>query len=251
MTVAASTRAPKGEGSIADIFTSLTGEEHNTLPERFSGLKQELWKDSLVESWRGVLEALPKAIQEIEAKGSEVWVTLLRTYVNFSPCSKIIPRISYIDLEHGLSKDQVDTIKQIGVVIVKGGVPPEKALGWKQAIREYATANANRITGMYTPLSPLILHLTLPLRSQVSHLTTSRFSKYTILLPKLRPVPILPSLIHINSFFRSGIPRTHRPKLACRRPYHISTDYAFGNLATPNLHWDHISMEVRWSVGKT
>jgi len=69
-------RTAKDEGSIADIFTSLTGEEHNALPARFSDLKKELWKDELVESWREVLEALPSAVDEIVAKGSGVGSSL-------------------------------------------------------------------------------------------------------------------------------------------------------------------------------
>ncbi|KAF9559454.1 DUF1479-domain-containing protein [Agrocybe pediades] len=127
---ATTSRAAKNEGSIADIFTSLTGEEHEVLPERFSDLKKELWKEGLVESWREVLEALPAAVEEIEQKGSE-----------------IVPRIPYAELEAGLSKEQIDEIKRIGTVIVTGGVPKEQALGWKQAIRDYASANADKVKG--------------------------------------------------------------------------------------------------------
>jgi len=67
-----SSRAAKDEGSIADIFTSLTNEEHNALPDRFSYLKKELWSDGMVESWREVLTALETAVEETAAKGSEV-----------------------------------------------------------------------------------------------------------------------------------------------------------------------------------
>lgn len=80
------TRQAKEEGSIADIFTTLTGEEHNTLPERFSDLKKELWKESLVESWREVLEALPAAVEEIASAGSEV-CTVYRSDVSGEQCS--------------------------------------------------------------------------------------------------------------------------------------------------------------------
>ena len=67
-----SSRAAKDEGSIADIFTSLTNEEHNALPDRFSDLKKELWSASMVESWREVLAALETAVEETAANGSEV-----------------------------------------------------------------------------------------------------------------------------------------------------------------------------------
>ncbi|KAF8181820.1 hypothetical protein BJ912DRAFT_906656 [Pholiota molesta] len=127
---ATGTRAAKSEGSIADIFTSLTDEAHNTLPDRFVDLKKELWKDSLVESWREVLEALEPAVEEVAAKGSE-----------------IIPRVSYDELVAGLSQEKIDTIKKIGTVIVTGGVPKEKALEWKQSIRDYARVNADHVKG--------------------------------------------------------------------------------------------------------
>ena len=72
MAAGTSSRTAKDEGSIADIFTSLTNEEHNALPERFSALKKELWTDNMVESWRQVLAALEPAVEEVAARGSEV-----------------------------------------------------------------------------------------------------------------------------------------------------------------------------------
>jgi broad specificity phosphatase PhoE len=72
MTTGTSSRAAKDEGSIADIFTSLTNEEHNALPDRFSDLKRELWTDGMIESWRQVLAALEPAVEEVVAQGSEV-----------------------------------------------------------------------------------------------------------------------------------------------------------------------------------
>lgn len=78
-TAATSTRAPKDEGSIADIFTTLTeGEEAAVLPGRFSDLKKEIWKDGLVKSWKEVLHELEGATEEIAAKGSEVSVLRIR-----------------------------------------------------------------------------------------------------------------------------------------------------------------------------
>ncbi|PPQ85221.1 hypothetical protein CVT26_003959, partial [Gymnopilus dilepis] len=57
----APTRKAKAEGSIADIFTSLTGEAAPTLPERFAELKKALWKEEMKESWREVLGELEGA----------------------------------------------------------------------------------------------------------------------------------------------------------------------------------------------
>ncbi len=70
---ASATRAARKEGSIADIFTSLTDESHVALPDRFVDVKRALWNDGLVESWRQVLEALEPAVENIAAKGSDVW----------------------------------------------------------------------------------------------------------------------------------------------------------------------------------
>ncbi|KAJ3505316.1 hypothetical protein NLJ89_g7485 [Agrocybe chaxingu] len=131
MTAAApATRKAKEEGSIAGIFTSLTGEEHSALPERFTDLKKGLWKDSFVESWREVLAELGTATEEVASIGSDM-----------------VPRVAYSDLQAGLSADQVEAIKKTGTVIITGGVPKEEALGWKQAIRDYAAANARRVKG--------------------------------------------------------------------------------------------------------
>lgn len=49
----------------------------------------------------------------------------------------------------GLSDKEVDDIKRTGVVIVKGGVPVEEALGWKQSILEYAKLNKDKLKGTY------------------------------------------------------------------------------------------------------
>jgi hypothetical protein len=67
-----SRRAPKEEGSIAAIFTSLTGEEPNVLPERFTSLKRDIFHEGLVESWREVLGELGPAVEEISILGSDV-----------------------------------------------------------------------------------------------------------------------------------------------------------------------------------
>ena len=69
---AVASRKPKAEGSIADVFTSLSGEISQPLPARFSDLKKELFTEALVESWREVLAELNVAVEEVAAKGSDV-----------------------------------------------------------------------------------------------------------------------------------------------------------------------------------
>jgi len=72
-TVAPSERQAKKGGTISDIFTTLkSGEEHAALPDRFSTLKKDIFKDELVESWRQVLAELEGTVAEITAKGNNV-----------------------------------------------------------------------------------------------------------------------------------------------------------------------------------
>ena len=66
------TRKPKETGTIAAIFTSLSGGEASQLPARFSDLKKSLWKESLVESWRQVLKELHERVAIISERGTEV-----------------------------------------------------------------------------------------------------------------------------------------------------------------------------------
>lgn len=64
-------RKPKAEGSIATVFTSLSGDAP-ALPTRFSDLKKEIWRDLLVQSWREVLDELKGSIEKVVARGPNV-----------------------------------------------------------------------------------------------------------------------------------------------------------------------------------
>jgi len=88
-------RRPKDEGSIASIFSSLSGEAAETLPPRFAQLKKELWKESLVQSWRQVVADLREATEEVAAKGSDVGRSVLSMRVVFK-------RRSWADLPPGV-----------------------------------------------------------------------------------------------------------------------------------------------------
>ncbi|KAG6829567.1 hypothetical protein H0H92_004115 [Tricholoma furcatifolium] len=100
------------------------------LSSHLSALKKTLWKDELLESWKQVLAELEVAVEEISQKGGQV-----------------IPRVSFAEIKAGLSPSQVKAIKDVGVVVVTGGVPEEEALGWKAQIKDYATVNAAEVTG--------------------------------------------------------------------------------------------------------
>jgi hypothetical protein len=67
-------KAPKEEGTISAIFSSLSGGNTHELPRRFSDLKKEIWRDSLLQSWREILYALEAAAEIVAARGSDVSV---------------------------------------------------------------------------------------------------------------------------------------------------------------------------------
>ncbi|TIC34325.1 DUF1479-domain-containing protein, partial [Wallemia mellicola] len=120
----------KDEGSIADVFASLSGDKAVELPQRFSDLKKEIWKDSIIETWRDVLAKLKPEVEEVAAIGSEA-----------------IPRLPYHQIKNGTEKDIVERIKKVGSVVVEGGVTKTEALKWKQSIRDYASANKDKVKG--------------------------------------------------------------------------------------------------------
>ncbi|KAG6917418.1 hypothetical protein DXG01_002503 [Tephrocybe rancida] len=100
------------------------------LPSHLSDLKKALWKEELLQSWKDILVELDAEVEAISSKGGD-----------------IIPRVSFSDIQAGLSESQVQAIKDVGVVIVTGGVPQEEALGWKNSIVQYADVNRAHVTG--------------------------------------------------------------------------------------------------------
>jgi hypothetical protein len=125
-TTTQSPREQRAEGSIASVFTSLSGATQ-PLPGHFTDLKKEIWKDDLVQSWREVLTALEGAVDEVCTKGGSVSLHCIfktNSEVGFLP-RQIIPRVAYADITKGLSPEQIKTIRQTGTIIVSGGVPKE------------------------------------------------------------------------------------------------------------------------------
>lgn len=62
---------PKEEGSIASVFSSISGSDP-ALPTRFSALKKEIWREALTQSWRDVLDELKTSIEEVATRGANV-----------------------------------------------------------------------------------------------------------------------------------------------------------------------------------
>ncbi len=61
----------KGEGSIATVFSSLSGGTP-ALPPRFSELKKEIWTDALSQSWREVCDELRGVVEQVAERGTDV-----------------------------------------------------------------------------------------------------------------------------------------------------------------------------------
>ena len=118
-------RGQKDEGSISSIFTTLDKSlaKLTVLPERFVTLKKQIWKESFIHSWNGVLSELESKTREIAAKGSEV--VHLTTWSKCSEPSQIIPVVKYQDVQRGLHADLTNRIKKVGCVVITGAVPEE------------------------------------------------------------------------------------------------------------------------------
>ncbi|PWZ00528.1 DUF1479-domain-containing protein [Testicularia cyperi] len=137
-----SSKAPKKgkeEGTIASVFASLSGGSlEDTLPSRFSALKQSLIEspahvEHLQKTWNSVLPALAQKVDEVKR---------LR--------GKTIPEVEFPGSgsnAHSRSlSDWTDArtyaeIKDRGAAVIRNVVPRDKVLEWKQQIREYAAAN--------------------------------------------------------------------------------------------------------------
>jgi len=92
-----------------------------TLPQRYVDLKTSLLCNELIQSWRLQLLRLRLVAQRSSHACS------MRTFIN------------------GLDEKQTNEIKCTGCVIVKGGVPKEEALSWKQRLLKFIAVNREHI----------------------------------------------------------------------------------------------------------
>ncbi len=120
----------KKEGSIADVFASLS-QQDATLPARFAELKQSLVRDDqhaelLRARFDDVLDALRGEVELIRNKGAD-----------------LIPHVEYNGASGSswLSQSSVEQIKQRGVAVIKNVIPTEEVLRWKAEIQQYARLN--------------------------------------------------------------------------------------------------------------
>lgn len=163
------TQGARKSGTIADVFTTLgPSADVAPLPARFSTVKKDVLRDmdvapdTLELAWKGVLEALGPRVQEIISQGGRVscFLTICDLWWHTQLFVEIIPRISFGEIEAGLSKSQISAIRKTGVVVITGGVPKEvssrdhrtlmrpkhssnleEASRWKLQIKDYIAAN--------------------------------------------------------------------------------------------------------------
>ena len=101
------------------------------LPERFSQLRKQIFKDHLIETWRDVVNELNTAVEEVNELGSNA-----------------IPRVSYDSIQNGnVNKEVINRIKTIGSAVIDDAVPDQEALAVDQSIKDYINTNHSKVRG--------------------------------------------------------------------------------------------------------
>jgi hypothetical protein len=59
----------------------------------------------------------------------------------------VIPRVSFEELQNGLSRQVIESIRRTGSVVVTGAVPSEQVSQWKRTIEEYINLNRSLVKG--------------------------------------------------------------------------------------------------------
>jgi hypothetical protein len=123
---AATTAAGRPEGTIADAFASLSGQNFEALEPRFATVKETLIRGNekaVKASWDRLLLTLNNEIREIRQLGSSV-----------------VPQIDFGDIDTPSEQFNREYRKR-GVAVIKGVVPEDEALQMKADVREYIRAN--------------------------------------------------------------------------------------------------------------
>ncbi|CBX97759.1 similar to DUF1479 domain protein [Plenodomus lingam JN3] len=138
----ATSQSQKRAGDISDAFVSLSGQQFGPLSPEYAELKSRLIRgneDAVRESWNRLLRDLRKEIPAIVELGSQV-----------------IPEIDFKDLDNApqtFSKE----LRLMGVAVIRGVIPEQQVLQWKQESREYIRANPK--TKAFPPDNPQVFEL--------------------------------------------------------------------------------------------
>jgi len=120
------TQSQKRAGDISDAFASLSGHDFKPLAPAYAALKARLIRgheSQVRESWERLLRTLREEIPLIVELGS-----------------KIIPEIDFKDVENAPEAFSSELRKR-GVAVVRGVVPEQEALQWKEDLKEYIRQN--------------------------------------------------------------------------------------------------------------
>ncbi|KAG9929329.1 DUF1479-domain-containing protein, partial [Aureobasidium melanogenum] len=123
---AATAASGKAEGTIADSFASLSGQQFEALEPRFAAVKENLIRgneQAVKASWDRLLLTLKDEVQEIKRSGSS-----------------IVPQIDFKDID-APSEHFSSEYRKRGVAVIKGAIPEAEALQMKEDLREYIKAN--------------------------------------------------------------------------------------------------------------
>ncbi|KAF4551102.1 Hypothetical protein D9617_14g075580 [Elsinoe fawcettii] len=116
----------KQEGTIADAFASLSGQQFAPLEPRFAAIKQNLiqgHEEAVVASWNRLLDRLKTETSTIAKLGSAV-----------------VPEINYKDI-HSPTQNFSQEYRKRGVAIIRNVIPEDEALRMKEDLRAYIKAN--------------------------------------------------------------------------------------------------------------
>jgi hypothetical protein len=122
----AATQAQKRAGDISDAFASLLGQDFKPLTPEYADLKARLIRgheSAVRESWERLLRYLREEIPLIVELGS-----------------KVIPEIDFKDIDNAPEAFS-NELRKRGVAVVRGVVPEQEALQWKEDLREYIRQN--------------------------------------------------------------------------------------------------------------
>ncbi|KAJ5256695.1 hypothetical protein N7478_012799 [Penicillium angulare] len=142
----ATPQTTKAAGDISSVFPSLRPDyQPEPLPPRFQELKEKLFKKNekaLKEGWKRLLPSLENEVEKIRSQGSD-----------------IIPSVDYSDVVSGrINENTLKEIKYRGSVVIRNVLPREQALDYKQRVRDYVSANQQRVKA-FPPDSPAVYEL--------------------------------------------------------------------------------------------
>lgn len=123
---AATSTQQKRAGDISDAFASLSGIDFKPLTPEYAALKTRLRngrEDALRDSWERLLKDLREEIPLITALKSSV-----------------VPEIDFKDIDSAPETFKKEHKKR-GVAVIRGVVPQQEALRWKDDLKEYIKAN--------------------------------------------------------------------------------------------------------------